>query len=80
LTNSLQQEPEGSSGCDNSLQNTFKKGDMAVAEVELTQDVLIVHVQGTDQLWALKSRLEIPSPTWWVPRRIVIPETRGYFQ
>ena len=33
---------------------------MAAAEVELTQEALIVHVQGTDQLWALKSRLEIP--------------------
>jgi hypothetical protein len=31
-----------------------------MAEVELTQQALIVHVQGTDQLWALKSRLEIP--------------------
>ena len=41
------------------LQNNFKKGDVAVAEVELTQDTLIVHVQGTDQLWAPKSRLEI---------------------
>ena len=32
---------------------------MAVAEVELTQDTLIVHVQGTDQLRVPKSRLEI---------------------
>jgi hypothetical protein len=28
--------------------------------VEIAKDALIVHVQGTDQLWALKSRLEIP--------------------
>jgi hypothetical protein len=31
-----------------------------MAEVELTQDALIVHVQGMDRLWALRSRLEIP--------------------
>ena len=30
-----------------------------MAEVELAQDTLIVHVRGMDQLWALKSRLEI---------------------
>ena len=41
-----------------------------MAEVEFNQGTLIVQVQGTDQLWAPKSRLEIPSPTWWVPRRI----------
>jgi hypothetical protein len=39
----------------------FQEGRHAImAEVELTQDALIVHVQGTDQLWALRSRLEIP--------------------
>ena len=32
----------------------------AVAEVELTENALIVHVGGMDRLWALKSRLEIP--------------------
>jgi len=32
----------------------------AVAEVEITQNTLIVHVRGMDRLWALKSRLEIP--------------------
>jgi hypothetical protein len=31
-----------------------------MTEVELTRDALVVHVQGMDQLWALKSRLEIP--------------------
>jgi hypothetical protein len=31
-----------------------------VTEVELTRDALVVHVQGMDRLWALKSRLEIP--------------------
>ena len=31
-----------------------------MAEVELADDTLIVHVQGMDQLWALRSRLEIP--------------------
>jgi hypothetical protein len=32
----------------------------AMTEVELTKESLIVHVQGMDRLWALKSRLEIP--------------------
>jgi hypothetical protein len=31
-----------------------------MAEVELAQDVLIVHVQGMDRLFALRSRLEVP--------------------
>ena len=31
-----------------------------MAEVELTENALIVHVRGMDRLWALKSRLEIP--------------------
>jgi hypothetical protein len=31
-----------------------------VAEVELTENALIVYVRGIDRLWALKSRLEIP--------------------
>jgi len=31
-----------------------------VTEVELTREALVVNVQGMDQLWALKSRLEIP--------------------
>jgi hypothetical protein len=31
-----------------------------MAEVELTEDALLVHVRGMDQLWALRSRLEIP--------------------
>lgn len=31
-----------------------------MAEVEHVEDALIVHVKGMDQLWALKSRLEIP--------------------
>ena len=31
-----------------------------MTEVELTRNALVVHVQGMDQLWALKSRLEIP--------------------
>ena len=31
-----------------------------MTEVELTLDALVVHVQGMDQLWALKSRLKIP--------------------
>jgi hypothetical protein len=31
-----------------------------MAEVELAQDALIVHVEGMDRLFALRSRLEIP--------------------
>jgi hypothetical protein len=31
-----------------------------MAEVELTEDTLIVHVKGMDRIFALKSRLEIP--------------------
>src|SRR5215213_4624894 len=31
-----------------------------MAEVELAEDALVVHVRGMDQLWALRSRLEIP--------------------
>ena len=31
-----------------------------MAEVELAEDTLIVHVRGMDQLWARRSRLEIP--------------------
>lgn len=31
-----------------------------MAGIELTPTLLIVHVTGLDQLWALKSRLEIP--------------------
>ena len=36
------------------------KGRHPVAEVELTENALIVHARGMDRLWALKSRLEIP--------------------
>jgi hypothetical protein len=31
-----------------------------MAEVELAQDALIVHVQGIDRLFALRSQLEVP--------------------
>jgi hypothetical protein len=31
-----------------------------MAEVELTEDALIVHVRGLDRIFALKSQLEIP--------------------
>src|SRR5919107_3269135 len=31
-----------------------------VAEVELAEDTLSIHVLGMDRLWALRSRLEIP--------------------
>jgi hypothetical protein len=32
----------------------------AMAEVEIAQDALIVHVKGMDRLFALRSRLEVP--------------------
>ena len=38
----------------------YTERSQAVAEVEITQNDLIVHVRGMDRLWALKSRLEIP--------------------
>ena len=54
-----------------------------MAEVELAQDALIVHVRGMNRLWALRSRLEIllahvvtaeadPEPVrgWWQGIRI----------
>ena len=31
-----------------------------MAEVELTENTLVIHVRGMDRLWALKSRFEIP--------------------
>jgi hypothetical protein len=31
-----------------------------MAEVELTEDALIIHVRGLDRIFALKSRLEVP--------------------
>ena len=31
-----------------------------MVDIELTPSALIVHVEGADKLWALKSRLEIP--------------------
>jgi hypothetical protein len=31
-----------------------------MAEVEIAQDALIVHLQGMDRLFALRSRLEVP--------------------
>ena len=31
-----------------------------MVDIELTASALIVHVEGADKLWALKSRLEIP--------------------
>ena len=55
-----------------------------MAEVELTEDTLIVHVRGMDRIFALKSRLEIPlshvlgaevdpdlgHPEWWKSLRL----------
>ncbi len=31
-----------------------------MASIEIAPDSLIVHVEGADKLWALKSRLEVP--------------------
>ena len=33
-----------------------------MAEVEITEDNLLIHVRALDRLWALRSRLEIPLP------------------
>ena len=55
-----------------------------MAEVELTEDALIIHVRGMDRIFALKSRLEIPlshvqgaevdpelgHPEWWKSLRL----------
>jgi len=55
-----------------------------MAEVELTEDTLIIHVRGMDRIFALKSRLEIPlshvqgaevdpelgHPEWWKSLRL----------
>jgi len=37
-----------------------REEDSTVAEVELAEDTLSIHVRGMDRLWALRSRLEIP--------------------
>jgi hypothetical protein len=55
-----------------------------VASIEITNDALIVHVEGLDRLWALRSRLEIPlqhvlgaevdperATNWWQGVRIM---------
>jgi hypothetical protein len=39
---------------------TIREEASAVAEVELAEDTLVIHVLGMDRLWALRSRLEIP--------------------
>jgi hypothetical protein len=55
-----------------------------MAEVELTEDALLIHVRGLDRIFALKSRLEIPlshvtgaeadpelgHPEWWKSLRL----------
>jgi len=55
-----------------------------MAEVELTEDALLIHVQGLDRIFALRSRLEIPLshvmgaeadpevglPAWWKSLRL----------
>ena len=41
-----------------------------MSEVELTEDTLLIHVRALDQLFALRSRLEIPLPTFWARRSI----------
>jgi len=55
-----------------------------MAEVELTEDTLVVHVRGMDRIFALTSRLEIPlshvlsaevdpelgHPEWWESLRL----------
>ena len=55
-----------------------------MAEVELTEDALLVHVRGLDRIFALRSQLEIPLshvvgaeadpevalPAWWKSLRL----------
>ena len=55
-----------------------------MAEVELTEDALTIHVRGLDRVFALRSRLEIPlshvlgaeadpevpHPAWWKSLRL----------
>ena len=62
-----------------------------MTEVELTEDVLIIHVRGLDRLFALKSRLEIPLshvldaqadpgidlPAWWKSLRPTATQIPG---
>jgi len=36
------------------------EGDTMAASIEMTGDSLVVHIEGMDKLWSLKSRLEIP--------------------
>src|SRR5215204_7715352 len=37
-----------------------ERSHATMAEVELAEDTLVIHVLGMDRLWALRSRLEIP--------------------
>ncbi len=62
-----------------------------MAQVELAEDTLIVHVRGMDQLWVLRSRLEIPLlhvlgaevdpevalPSWWKSLRPTATQIPG---
>ena len=55
-----------------------------MAEIELTEDALLIHVRGMDRVFALRSRLEIPlshvlgaevdaevpHPAWWKSLRL----------
>ncbi|MGO8731124.1 MAG: hypothetical protein ACLQK8_31375 [Streptosporangiaceae bacterium] len=36
----------------------------ASASIEVSRDSLVVHAEGADMLWAMKSRLQIRWPTW----------------
>jgi hypothetical protein len=60
------------------------------ASIELTRDCLTVHIEGTDKLWALSSRLQIPLAnvvsahdatvevhTWLHRRRVESTHTSG---
>ena len=37
-----------------------EEGGRIAASEEVSGDSLVVHIEGTDRLWAIKSRLEIP--------------------
>src|SRR5215469_13927105 len=37
-----------------------KKGAFGMTEIECTEQALVVHIQGADKFWALKSQMQVP--------------------
>ncbi len=68
-----------------------RKDKNTVAEVEITEDALLIHIQALDRLFTLKSRLEIPLshvldaqaepgielPAWWKSLRPTATQIPG---